>query len=87
MARPRRQFSKEFKSKVTGIEPFYLRPWDIFFKCFGTGRTKEGIVLSPNCQYGRLAIAQVGLPLGVSRDVRLVVAEQVELDFWVLFSQ
>ena len=46
----------------------------------GAGREKVDVVLAPHRQHRRLAVAEVGLPFRVKRDVGAVVVDEVELD-------
>src|SRR5919109_711582 len=71
------------KGEVAGIEKMNLRVRDVALVGRGTGCDEDGIVLAPNDQRRRLALAEVGLPLRIQRDVGAVVIEQVELDLRV----
>jgi hypothetical protein len=47
----------------------------------GALRQEERVVLAPSRQKRRLVVAKISLEFGIQRDVVLVVAEEVELDF------
>src|SRR5262249_25473002 len=67
--------------KVAGVEETYVGVRHVALERLRTGRQEERIVLAPHCQKRRLVFAKISLEFGIQRDVALVVAEQVELDF------
>ena len=70
-----------FKSEMPGVEEANRSLGYIAPERLGTGRQKEGIVLSPCGQERRPLGAKVVLKLRVQGDVALVVTEQVQLHF------
>ena len=48
---------------------------------FGSWRQEEGIVLSPNREQRPLVRAEILLEGGIKRDVALVVAQEIQLNF------
>src|SRR5262245_22363456 len=67
--------------KVAGVEEAHNRVRDVALKCLGPLRQEEWVVLAPRCKEGRLVGAKILLKGRVERDIALVVAEQVELQF------
>src|SRR5262245_40574536 len=70
-----------FECEVARVEEMNLRTGNVAFECLGTGRQKKGIVLSPCREEAWLVRPEIILESWVKRDVALVVAEQVQLDF------
>src|SRR5882724_11097727 len=70
-----------FKRKVTGVEEPHLRTWNVAPEGLRARRQEEGVVFAPNGQERWPVFAEVLLKNRVKRDVALVVAKQVQLDF------
>ena len=66
--------------KMTSVQQNHLRLGNIFLERLGAWWDKELIVLTPNCEEGRLPLSEVCLPLRVRRDVIPIVIENIELD-------
>src|SRR5215471_14539624 len=67
--------------KVARVEEAHIRVRYVPFECLRTGRQEERIVLSPHCQKWRIACTEIVLELGIQRDVALIVAQEIELNF------
>src|SRR5262245_35045820 len=67
--------------KVAGIKEAHIGVRDVAFECLRTRRQEERIVLTPHRQTGRLVFAEIAVKFGIERDVALIVAEQIELNF------
>src|SRR5262249_47659991 len=70
-----------FKREVASIEEMNGRTGNVAFERLGTRRQKERIVLSPCRKEAWLLRPKIILESWVERDIALVVAEQVQLDF------
>ena len=70
-----------FQREMAGVEEAHHGARNIALEGFSAGRQKERIVLAPHGEQGRLVRAEVLLEGRIERDVALVVAEQIELDF------
>src|SRR4029450_4451176 len=69
------------RGRSGGVEEAHVSVWNVTLERLGAWRQEKRIVLAPSCQKRRLVLAKVGLEFGIERDVALVVAEEVELDF------
>src|SRR5262249_21313193 len=74
-------FRVSFKREVASVEEMNGRTGNIAFERLGTRRQEERIVPSPCRKEAWLVHPKIILKSWVERDVALVVAEQVELDF------
>src|SRR5262249_8877365 len=66
--------------EVARVEEVDRRAGNVASERLGAARQKEGVVLSPHRQEGRLARPEVALKGRVERDVALVITEEVQLD-------
>src|SRR5215831_5849305 len=66
---------------MAGVEEADDSPRNIALERLGTGRQKKRIILAPGGQKRRLMLAEIFLECRIQRDVALVVAEQIKLDF------
>src|SRR5262245_55306483 len=69
------------QGEVTGVEEAHLGRRDVTLERFRAWRKEERVVLAPDREQARRVLTEVFLERGVKRDVALVVAEQVQLDF------
>ena len=67
--------------EMAGVEETDVRIRNVALECLGAWRQEERIVLAPDRQQRRLVRAEIILESRIERDVALVVAEQIELDF------
>ena len=67
--------------EVAGIEEANIRTGDITLVSFSPRRQEEWIVAPPHRQQRWFTITEVGLEVGIERDVTGVVEEQVKLRF------
>jgi len=72
------------QGKMSRVEQMDLGVWYIALVRLGAGRQKENVVLAPNREHGRAVLAQIGLEVGVERDVGALAQDQIELDFLCL---
>src|SRR5215475_163633 len=79
--RDRDLLAMRFQCEMAGVEEADDRTGDVAFERLGTWREEERIVPAPERQEGWVVRSEVLLEGGVQRDVALVVAEQVQLDF------
>src|SRR5262249_17500059 len=70
-----------FERKMAGVEEAHICVRYVALECLGARRQEKRIVLAPSRQKRRFMLAKISLEFGIQRDVALVVAEQVELDF------
>jgi hypothetical protein len=63
------------QGEVAGIEEMYLCMWNVELVRRGTGCHEDGVVLALHDQRRGLVFTEIGLPLGIQRDVRAVVVE------------
>jgi hypothetical protein len=69
------------KREVARIKEMDRRTGNVASERLGTLRQEEGIVLSPHRQEARFVRPEIILEGWVGRDVALIVAEEVQLDF------
>src|SRR4029077_21202100 len=69
------------EGEVAGVEEAHVSVWNVTLERLGARRQEKRVVLAPSCEKRRLVLAKIGLEFGIQRDVALVVAEEVELDF------
>jgi hypothetical protein len=67
--------------EVARVEELDRRTGNVASERLGSLGQEEGIVLSPCCKEAWLVRAEIILESWVERDVALVVAEQIQLDF------
>src|SRR4029077_14212181 len=79
--------SLALEGEVAGIEQVDLGVRIVAFEGLGPGGQEERVVLAPNRKKRRLPGADVFLEFGIERDIALVVAEQIELDFVIARSR
>jgi hypothetical protein len=65
------------ESEVAGVEKVYLRVGQVALIGARSVGAEDLVVLSPSDQRGRLVLAEVLLEVRVSREVELVVSEQL----------
>ena len=70
-----------FKREVASVEEMNSRTGNVAFERLGTYRQKKRIVLSPCRKEAWFMRPKIILESWIERDVALVVAEQVQLDF------
>src|SRR6516165_7002603 len=70
-----------FEREVAGIQKLHFGVRDVAFEGLRTRRQEEWVVLAPHGQKRRLVFAEVTLEFWIERDVGLVVAEKIELNF------
>ena len=70
-----------FQREMACIEEPDVGVMNVPLEQFGSRRQEEWIVLSPNCKEMRLVRPEIGLESRIQRDVALVGAEDVQLDF------
>src|ERR1700733_10009768 len=68
-----------FECEVAGVEKPHHGVRYIALECFGAGRKKKRVVLSPGREEARLMGPEISLKFRIERDIAFVVAEQVEL--------
>src|SRR5215467_2667567 len=79
-------WSPAFKREMTGFEQMDLGIRIVLPECLGSGGQEKWIVLAPHGQQRRPLGPEILLEFGIERDVALVVAEQIELDFVIARS-
>src|SRR5438046_4520846 len=75
-----------FQREVAGINQMQFRRRDVSLVGLSPFDGKKRIVLSPENQHSRLSAAEVLMPTVVLRNIRLIVAEQVELNFRIAWT-
>src|SRR5580698_3164212 len=71
--------SVSLQREVAGVEKANDGVGNVAFESLGAPRKKEGVVLAPRREEGRLVRAEIGLEGRIQRDVGLIVPEQIEL--------
>src|SRR6516164_1257547 len=79
-------WSLAFEREMTRFEQMDLGIWNVLFERLGTGGQKKWIVLAPHGQQRRPLRPEILLEFGIERDIALVIAEQIELDFVIAGS-
>ena len=70
-----------FQRKVAGVEEADDCIWNIALERIGAGWKKERVVLTPGHKKRRLMGAEVVLKFRIERDIALIIAEEIQLDF------
>src|SRR6516164_1783870 len=79
-------WSLAFEREMTRFEQMDLGIRIVLPERLGTGGQEKRIVLAPHGQQRRPLRTEILLEFGIKRDITLVVAEQIELDFVIAGS-
>src|SRR6516162_8205755 len=79
-------WSLAFKREMTRFEQMDLGIRIVLPERLGAGGQEKRIILTPHGQQRRPLRTEILLEFGIKRDITLVVAEQIELDFVIAGS-
>ena len=69
-----------FECEVSGVNILNRGLRNVPLKGFCAGRCEEGIILTPDCEEGRLVYTEVLMELGIDRYIVAIVEMQIELN-------